>query len=101
MNKLYQLLRMKDDSVLVELDKKMSVISGRTGVIKKIEEENDWRIEKTLERFGFDPKTAGMREIRDALLNHLRKSEERLNVFLGGEDGKEFTNFEGLIRYGH
>ena len=92
---------MKDDSVLVELDKKMSAISGKTGVIKEIEEENDWRVEKALKRFGLDPKTASTREVRDALLNHLRISEERLNVFLGGEEGKEFINFESLIRHGY
>jgi len=101
MDKLYKLLRMPDDSILRELDKKMSAISGKKNVIKEIEEENAWRIEKTVQRFGFDPKSAGIREVRDALLNHLRKSEDLLNIFLKGEDGKEFTNFETLIRYGH
>jgi len=101
MNKLYKLLRMPDDSVLKDLDAKMSVISGKTGVIQKIEEENDLRVEKTLKGFGIDPNDASAREVRDALLGHLRKSEEKLNIFLGGEEGKEFTNFDNLIKHGY
>jgi len=101
MNKLYKLLRMPDDSALKELDAKMSAITGKTRVIKEIEEENEWRLEKAVKRFGLDPKEASIREVRDALLGHLKKSEDRLNIFLGGEDGKEFTNFESLIKHGH
>lgn len=101
MNRLYKLLRMSDDSVLRELDAKMSAITGKTGVIQKIEEENNWRLENALRRFGLDAKKASVRQVRDALLSHLKKSEERLNIFLGGEDDKEFSNYESLIKQGH
>ncbi|MFY9458007.1 MAG: hypothetical protein WAP23_03760 [Candidatus Spechtbacterales bacterium] len=101
MNKLHELLRMKDDAVLVDLDKKMSAISGKRGVIKEIEEENDWRIEKTLKRLGVNAESPDSREVYEALLDHLRKSERRLHVFLNGGDGDEFTNFSELLERGN
>jgi len=99
MNKLYQLLRMKDDSVLVELDKKMSAISGKVGVIKEIEEANDWRVEKTLGRFGMKDGVSAD-EMYSVLLGHLRKSEEKLNAFLGDDGDEEFRNFPELLKRG-
>ncbi|MBI1888398.1 MAG: hypothetical protein HYS15_00455 [Candidatus Spechtbacteria bacterium] len=100
MNKLYQLLRMSDDSVLLDLDKKMSVISGKSGVCEKIEEENDWRMRSTLSRLGITSENPKSREVYGALLRHLAKSEERLRIFLNGGGGKEFTNFPELLRAG-
>ena len=99
MNKLYQLLRMKDDSVLAELDKKMSAISGKTGVIKEIEKENDWRVEKTLRRFGMK---GGVKadDIYNVLLEHLKKGEKQLATFLGGSEYEEFNNFPELLKHG-
>jgi hypothetical protein len=90
---------MKDDSVLNDLDKKMSVISGKTGVIQKIEEENGWRIEKTLRRFEIGD---GIRaeEVYTMLLLHLKKGERQLHAFLGGEVGEEFHNFPALLKRG-
>lgn len=101
MNKLYQLLRMPDESVLTELDKKMSVLSGKKGVISQIEEENDWRVRATLSRLGIASESPRSRGVYEALLGHLEKSEKRLRVFLNGGDGKEFTNFSELLRAGH
>jgi hypothetical protein len=101
MNKLYQLLRMPDDSVLSELDKKMSVISGKKGVLKKIEEENDWHVQKTLRRFGVKDNNPQSRDVYEALLSHLKKTEEQLFLFLGGGgDEEQFTNFSELLKRG-
>lgn len=97
MNKLYQLLRLKDASMLEDLDEKMSVISGKKGVLEKIEEENDWHVKGTLQRFGVKGEDPTSREVYGALLAHLRKTEERLRLFLNGGDGREFNNFEELL----
>ncbi len=99
MNKLYRLLRMSDDSLLLDLDKKMSVISGKRGVIQKIEEENDWRIESALRRFGFGD---GMKadDVYGVLLEHLKKGEKQLDIFLGDSKNEEFHNFQELLKRG-
>ena len=92
---------MPDDSVIKELDSKMGKIYGKSGVIEKIENDLDWRIESTIKRFGIDPANATSTSIRDVLLGHLRRSERVLSVFLGGDGDGEFSNFDELIRRGH
>ncbi len=100
MNKLYQLLRMPNESILLELDKKMSVISGKVDVLGKIEAENDERVKMTLQRFGVDARDPQVHDVYEALLLHLKKSEERLYQFLHGGDGNHFRNFEELLKRG-
>lgn len=97
MNKLYKLLRMPDETVLLEMDKRMSVITGKSGVIQKIEEENDERIQMTLRRLGVDLVNPQARDVYEGLLAHLKKSEQRLYQFLDGGDGDEFKNFSELL----
>lgn len=99
MNKLYQLLRMSDDSLLLDLDKKMSAISGKRRVIQKIEEENDWRIERTLRRFGIGDELKAD-DVYRVLLGHVKKSEEQLDTFLGDGKNEEFGNFPELLKRG-
>src|SRR3989338_4548853 len=101
MNKIHKIFRMPDDSVIKELDSKMGKIYGKSGVIEKIENDLDWRIESTIKRFGIDPANATSTSIRDVLLGHLRRSERVLSVFLGGGGDGEFSNFDELIRRGH
>jgi len=100
MNKLYQLLRMPDESILLRMDKKMSVISGKGDVIGKIEEENDERVKMTLQRFGVNVRNPQVDDIYAALLSHLKKSEERLHQFFNGGDGDHFRNFDELLKRG-
>ena len=101
MDKLSKILRMPDDSVLKKMDERMSYIYGDSSVIKKITEDLDWRLEKTLKRFELNPSTARSDQVREALLVHLKRSEQMLNKFLGGSDGSDFTNFGELIKRGH
>lgn len=91
---------MDNDSVLSELDKKMEAITGKKGVMKIIEEENDWRIERTLKRFNITSKNPNSQDIYDALLGHLVVSDKRLNIFLKGKESENFTNFPELLRKG-
>lgn len=91
---------MPDNSVLEGLDKRMSAITGKTGVIQKIEEENDWNVGKTLRRFGLEenPKS---QDVYSALLEHLGKSEEHLYDFLDGSNGTKFDSFPTLLKRGY
>lgn len=99
MNKLYRLLRMKDDSILMDLDHAMSTITGKQGVIGEIEEENEWRIQKTLRRFGLED-SHNAEEIYNVLLDHLKKSEVQLDTFLGDSGSGEFHSFPELLKRG-
>jgi len=91
---------MPDESILLEMDKKMSAISGKTGVLEKIEEENEERVKMTLQRFGVNVRAPQVHDVYEALLLHLKKSEERLHIFLNGGDGDHFTNFAELLKRG-
>lgn len=100
MNKLYQLFRMPDESVLSDLDKRMSAITGKSGVIQTIEEENEQRIQMALKRLGIGLIKPQSRDIYEALLGHLKKSERQLHKFLDGGDNNHFDNFSELLKRG-
>ena len=64
-NRLAEILRVKPEALL-ELDNKMAEITGKSGVIQKIAEENDSLVGKTLSELGLS-KESSAEEIRKAL----------------------------------
>jgi hypothetical protein len=101
MTKLHQLLRMSDNSVLEELDKRMSVISGKSGIIEKIEQESAAKTRSMLESLGVENTQSPLsQEVHEAVFARLEASERRLNEYLEGGSGGEFTNFSELMKRG-
>lgn len=80
--KLAKILRAKPE-VLLEFERKLNVLTGKSGVIDKIVSENDIIIERTLNELGVaaDRRTAG--DIYTALINHLGNFDQHLYNFLG------------------
>jgi len=101
MNKLYKLLRMSNDSILRDLDEKMSVISGKRGVIQQIEEENHSRVQKMLKKFEINTGNPSSHKVYSTLLDHLRSNEVLLREFLNGGTENEFSNFPELLSRGY
>ena len=83
----------------MDLDHAMSTITGKRGVIGEIEDENEWRIRKTLRRFGLED-SHNAEEIYNVLLDHLKKSEVLLDTFLGDSGSGEFHRFQELWKLG-
>lgn len=83
-NRLARILRVKSE-VLLDLENKMSAITGQEGVIEKIVEENDLLVERTLAEIGLTKETP-VAEIRQALQARLAHLDSELYDVLGRPD---------------
>lgn len=77
--KIAKILRTKPE-VIEEIDKKMSVISGKSGVIEWIAKENDRRVKKILEVFGLSANPSA-EEVYRAAIEQLKISDRELFQF--------------------
>jgi len=75
-NKLAKLLR-TPDKVVLDLEKKMGRISGKSGVIKKIVEENDQKIKQKLEELGLSLE-ASAEQVYRALTKKAQETDSNL-----------------------
>lgn len=74
--KIAKILRTKPE-IIEEMDKKMSVVSGKTGVIEGIVEENDRRIRKILKILGLSDNPSA-EKVYKAIIEQLKGSDQEL-----------------------
>jgi len=74
--KIAKILRTKPE-VIEEVDKKMSAISGKTGVIEKVAEENDRRVRKILKILNL-PHNPPAEKVYKAVIEQLKGSDQEL-----------------------
>lgn len=84
-NKLARILRTKPE-VLLDLDQKMSQITGKRGVIEDIANENDILIKRTLDELGLPEQKRNAENIYNVLIEKLKHIDAHLNDFLGKPD---------------
>ncbi len=84
-NKLAKILRTQPE-VLLDLDSSMSKLTGKTGVIEKIVEENDILVKRTLEELGMEMSGCGVTDVRKILTKRLIHMDEHLYNFLDKPD---------------
>ena len=78
----------------MELENKMSLISGKSGVIEKIVEENDLLIDRALSDLGLGRDFAAW-EVYKALIQRLAALDDRLFDFLGQPDSAKPASVYG------
>ncbi|HEY4484335.1 MAG TPA: hypothetical protein VI978_01265 [Candidatus Paceibacterota bacterium] len=83
--KLASILRTKPD-VLLNLEQKLSNLTGKVGVIDKIAEENQVLIGKTLAELGLNPATIGSEDIYQAMIAKIEDLDRDLFDFLDKPD---------------
>lgn len=96
--KIASLLRTKE-GVVLDLEEKMEGVTGRSGIMKKIAEENEVLVRKTLEEFGLSENSSA-EEVHDALLNRLIFLDDRLFETLGRPNLCEEKGAQVLINKG-
>ena len=69
----------------MELSEKMSLVTGKSGVIEKIVGENDLLVERTLAELGFS-KNSSAQEVRETLQARLAHLDSQLYEILGRPD---------------
>ncbi|OGN03665.1 MAG: hypothetical protein A2831_02155 [Candidatus Yanofskybacteria bacterium RIFCSPHIGHO2_01_FULL_44_17] len=83
--KLALILRTKPE-VLLDLEQKMDKLTGKSGIIEKIAEENRMLVGRTLQEFGLEPKECSAKRVYDALIQRLTHMDKHLYNFLGKPD---------------
>lgn len=84
-DKLAKILRVKSE-ILLELEKKLSNITGRSGVIERIMSENKLLIKKTLQELRITQERPNYETAFQALTKKLVHFDEHLNKFLDKPD---------------
>lgn len=84
-NKLAEILRV-NPSILLDLEAKMDLITGKTGQLEKIYKENQERLKETLSNLGLDAGIKSAKEISDALLAEVKKLDRRIFKAMGEPD---------------
>ena len=83
--KLARILR-ADQKVLLDLEEKMSKITGKNGVLGNIVEENDLLIRRTLEELGLDRRVCRAEEAYKSLVDRLVHIDGHLFDYLDRPD---------------
>lgn len=94
-NRLAKILRVKPETLL-NLEQKMSSITGQKDVIEKIIQENDLLIERTLSEIGLSKENSAA-EIRQALQARLIHLDKELYEVLGQPDLSRMANVCGKM----
>lgn len=83
--KLAKILR-TDSSILLALEKKLNAITGKSGVLEKIVEENRILVRRTLEELGITAEVCRAENVYGVLVKRLEHIDEHLYNFLGKPD---------------
>lgn len=84
-NKLARILRTQPE-VLLELEQKMNKLTGRSGIIKNIVNENNILINRTLEELGLSTDARNPKNVYNILIKRLTHMDEHLYNFLNRPD---------------
>ncbi|OGG42059.1 hypothetical protein A3A21_03465 [Candidatus Jorgensenbacteria bacterium RIFCSPLOWO2_01_FULL_45_25b] len=91
--KLARILRTDKDTI-INIDKRLSEVTGKKGIIEKIISEKERRIAEHLQIFGLSP-AASPRDVFQSLIKKVEADEEFLKVVFGNPDS---SRPEGLAR---
>lgn len=80
-DKIARILRI-DRSILADLEKNLDAKTGKSGVMQKICEENEYIIAQKLERFRLNRKSYA-RTVYDVLLEKVKEDDTGLNDYIG------------------
>src|SRR3989344_9123740 len=84
-DKLSKILRTEPD-VLLDLEKKLNGITGKSGIMEDIVKENEILINRTLEELGLKAEECNAKTVYDILIKRLIHMDEHLYNFLGKPD---------------
>jgi len=93
--KIAKILRTSSD-VLMDLEMRMNILTGKEKVIERISEENDMLVKRTLQEMGFLPETFS-KEVYDTLVARLGHLDKELYEALGRPDLSKMSNVCGLM----
>lgn len=84
-NKLARILRTQPE-VLLDLEQKMTVLTGKSGIMEKIIEENEILVKRTLEELGMTNDNCTAENVYEVLVKRLVRMDEHLYNFLDKPD---------------
>lgn len=84
-NKLAKILRAKPE-VLLDLERKMEKLTGKSGVMERIVEENETLVGQTLKEMGLPENNQSAKDIHNALIGYIKNIDGRLYDFLDKPD---------------
>ncbi|MBI2063640.1 MAG: hypothetical protein HYT65_01450 [Candidatus Yanofskybacteria bacterium] len=100
MNKGYQklarILRTKPE-VLLGLEKKMEKLTGKSGIIERVAEENRILIGRTLEELGLSIDVCHAKDVYKILVKRIEHMDEHLYNFLGKPDLSKMSSVCGRL----
>ena len=82
---------------LLEVDTKMSAVSGKTGVLEAVVADNDQNIDRVLADLGMSRESSA-EDVYDALTQKLMNIDKKLFELLGRPDLSKLSNDAGKIR---
>ncbi|OGN28128.1 MAG: hypothetical protein A3A33_02120 [Candidatus Yanofskybacteria bacterium RIFCSPLOWO2_01_FULL_49_25] len=94
--KLARILRTRPE-VLEDLAQKMEKITGKTGIIEKIVQENEILAERTLSEFGLSPEERTAERVYESLMRRLQHMDEHLYEFLDKPDLSKMSSACGKL----
>ena len=95
LEKLAKILR-TESAVLLDLEKEMEGLTGKTGVLEKITEENEILAARTLEELGLSRKNCA-EDIYGALVERIKHTDQHLFEFLDKPDLSKMANVCGKL----
>jgi len=84
-NKLARILRTKPE-VLLDLERKMEKLIGKSGVMEKIVEENETLVGRMLKELSLPESGQSAKDVHNALIGYIKNMDERLYDFLDKPD---------------
>jgi hypothetical protein len=84
-NKLAKILRTQPEALL-DLEKKMEKLTGKSGVMEKVVEENEALVGRTLRELGLSGKNLNAKDVHNALIGYIKNIDGRLYDFLAKPD---------------
>ncbi len=84
-NKLAKILRTQPE-VILDLERKMEKLTGKSGVMERIVEENETLVGQTLKELGLPESDQNAKDVHDALIGYIKNIDERLYDFLDKPD---------------
>jgi len=84
-NKLARILRTQPETLL-DLEKKMEKLTGKSGVMEKVVEENEALVGRTLRELGLSGKNLNAKDVHNALIGYIKNIDGRLYDFLDKPD---------------
>ncbi|MDP3731191.1 MAG: hypothetical protein Q8R34_01705 [bacterium] len=94
-DKLAKVLR-TDPQILLDLEKDMEALTGKSGIMEQVAEENRILVDRTLEELGLS-RRASAEEIYRALITRLTHTDEHLSKFLDQPDLSKMSKVCGKL----